>query len=66
MRVLDSRPTIGESPHPLSVHERIDLIGGPDTPRVDAVIDENAEKERTLAIFDGLSYSAIVRENAAL
>lgn len=37
----------------------------PDSPHVDAQIKENAEKERKLAIFDGSSYRAIARENAA-
>lgn len=41
------------------------IAGAPDSPHVDAEIKENAEKERTLAIFDGSSYRAIARENAA-
>jgi uncharacterized protein len=42
------------------------IVRGPDSPHLDAVINENAEKERRLAIFDGISYPAIARENAAL
>jgi len=38
--------------------------GAPDSPH-DVEIKENAEKERKLAVFDGTSYRAIVRENAA-
>jgi uncharacterized protein len=40
------------------------VAGPPDGARADAEI-ENAEKERKLAIFDGPSYRAIARENAA-
>ena len=38
----------------------------PDSANVAAELEENAEKERKLAIFDGISYRAIVRENATL
>lgn len=41
------------------------LSGAPDSPHVDAEMKENVEKERKLAIFDGSSYRAIARENAA-
>ena len=38
----------------------------PDSANVGAELEENAEKERKLAVFDGTSYRAIVRENATL
>jgi uncharacterized protein len=38
----------------------------PGGPQGDARITANAEKERMLAIFEGTSYQAIARENAAL
>ena len=41
------------------------IAGASDSPHVDAESKENAEKERTLAIFDGTSYRDIARENAA-
>jgi uncharacterized protein len=42
------------------------IARAPDSPHVDAESKENAEKERTLATFDGTSYRDIARENAAL
>jgi uncharacterized protein len=53
---LFARAAVGVSPP---------IAGAPDTPHVEAEIKENAEKERRLAIFDGTSYRAIARENAA-
>lgn len=41
------------------------IARAPDSRHVDAEREENADKERKLAIFDGTSYSAITRENAA-
>lgn len=42
------------------------IAGAPDGSPIDAELKENAEKERQLAIFDGTSYLAIARENAAI
>ena len=42
------------------------LVAGPSgRPQVDAVAQEDADKERKLAIFDGASYRAIALENAS-
>ncbi len=41
------------------------VAGASSTAQVDAEVQEDADKERKLAIFDGTSYRAIARENAS-
>ena len=41
------------------------VAGASGTAQVDAEVEEDADKERKLAIFDGTSYRAIARENAS-
>ena len=41
------------------------VAGASGTAQLDAEVEEDADKERKLAIFDGTSYRAIARENAS-
>ena len=41
------------------------IAGASGTAQVDGEVEEDADKERKLAIFDGTSYRAIARENAS-
>ena len=41
------------------------IAGASGTAQVDGEVEEDADKERKLAIFDGASYRAIARENAS-
>ena len=41
------------------------IAGASGTAQVDGKVEEDADKERKLAIFDGTSYRAIARENAS-